>query len=184
MEIATQRLLLRELEEKDLTDLAQQANNLNISKNLDLVPYPYTQEDARWFVNHCKEEQTKTPRENYELGIVLKEEGKLIGIIGITNIDDFKKKAVFGYWLGEPYWGKGIMSEAARAIVDFGFEKRELERIEAGVYDGNDGSEKILQKLGFKYEGFARKATRSKSTGDFHDAKMYGILKADWKANQ
>ena len=73
------------------------------------------------------------------------------------------------------------MSEAGKAMTDFGFTKLKLKRIEAGVYTGNIGSERVLQKLGFKYEGLARKAARPKSTGEFHDAKMYGLLRGDWK---
>ncbi len=181
MKIKTKRLVIRELEKQDLTAIVEQVNNLNVSRNLDLVPHPYIKKDAEWFINHCKKEAKKKPRENYELAIILKEEGTLIGVIGITHVDIFKKKATFGYWLGEKYWGKGIMSEAGKAMTDFGFTKLKLKRIEAGVYTGNIGSERVLQKLGFKYEGLARKAARPKSTGEFHDAKMYGLLRGDWK---
>lgn len=86
-----------------------------------------------------------------------------------------------GYWLGESHWGKGIMSEAVKAIVNFGFGELGLERIEAGVFVGNDGSEKILLNLGFILEGVARRFVRAKSTGEYHDNKMFSLLRGEWK---
>jgi len=181
MKLTTKRLILRNLKDKDLNDLVRNANNLNVSRYLSLVPYPYTKKDGKWFIEHCKKEARKRPRKNYELGIELKEEGILIGVIGLTGIDLFVKKVTLGYWLGENYWRKGIMSEAVRKVIDFAFNKLKLNRVEVGHYKENKGSKSIIVKMGFKKEGVFRKDARAKSTGKFHDSHFYGLLKTEWK---
>ena len=65
MKIKTKRLVIRELEKQDLTAIVEQVNNLNVSRNLDLVPHPYIKKDAEWFINHCKKDAKKKPIENY-----------------------------------------------------------------------------------------------------------------------
>jgi [ribosomal protein S5]-alanine N-acetyltransferase len=89
MEVKTERLLIRELRNEDLNDLVEQVNNLNVSRNLLLVPHPYTEKDGKCFVDYCAENRDKNPRENYELAIELVNEGKLIGMVGLTGVDKF-----------------------------------------------------------------------------------------------
>lgn len=180
MEIKTSRLILRDLRSSDLANLVEQANNLNVSRTLLLVPYPYTMKDGKWFVSHCITEAKKKPRENYEFGIELRSERGIIGMVSLTNVDEFQKKATIGYWLGEDHWGSGIMSEAVESLVNFGFRKLKLVRIDSEVYVGNTGSKKVLEKAGFTYEGLRKKYSRAKSTGEFRDSEIYGLLRGDW----
>lgn len=179
MKIKTKRLLIRELKDKDLNDLIKQANNLNVSKYLAVVPFPYEEKDAKWFIDKCKEESKKEPRENYELAIEF--EGKLIGVIGLTKVNRFVGTAYLGFWIGEEYWRKGIVSESAKEMIKFAFEKLKLRRINSDAYSENIASNGLLKKIGFKEEGFSKKKDRAKSTGEIHDVYVFGLLKEDWK---
>ena len=178
MELKTKRLVIRELRIEDLADLVRQINNLNVSKYLEKVPYPYTREDGEWFINKCIKDSKKKPRKNYELVIVFK--GNIVGVIGLTDIDTFHGTATLGYWLSEKYWKKGIMYEASSEIVRFGFENLGLRRIDVGAYTDNMGSNALIKKLGFEFEGTRIKYRKAKSTGKVYDLHVYGLLKKNW----
>ena len=181
MKLETERLILRDLEETDLKNLVNEADNLEVSKYLALVPNPYDEKDGEWFINHCKEESKKEPRENYELAITLKENNNLIGIIGLTKVDEFNGTATIGYWLGQNHWKKGIMSEAVKRIIEFAFSELNLRRIDIEGYTENEGTHAIIKKFGFKEEGLRKEFTKAKSTGKLHDIIQYGLLKKDWE---
>lgn len=179
--IKTKRLILRDLERNDRRDLAEQANNLNVSRYLETVPYPYSIKDAESFIKHCKKEARKKPREKYELGIELKQEKKLIGIISLTKVDRFNKTGGFGYWLGEKYWKQGIMTEAFEKLIAYAFTKLRLQRLNVEAFVENEASNALIRKMGFRYEGTRLKFMRSKSTGKIHDIHIYGLLKEEWR---
>jgi len=181
MILTTKRLILREFTIKDIKDLIENVNNLKVSRYLALVPYPYTTKDAEWWVNHCKEELSKKPRENYELCIELKSKKKLIGCVGLTKVDRWNRTATIGYWLGEKYWRQGIMNESVQKILDFAFNKLELRRINVSAFVGNEASISLIKKIGCKKEGLQRKDVRTKSTGKIRDSYIFGLLKEDWK---
>lgn len=179
MELKTERLTLRDFIESDAEDIVKNANNLNVSRYLLLVAHPYTEENARGFIKHCMEEANQNPRESYELGIEY--EGKIVGAIGLTSIDEFQETASFGYWLGEDYWRNGITSEAAREMLRFAFEDLGLRRINVEVFVENEASENLLKKLGFNFEGTRRQFEKAKSTGKIHDTNIYGLLREEWE---
>jgi RimJ/RimL family protein N-acetyltransferase len=180
MKLNTERLLIRELKKEDIENLFILVNDLDVSQYLAVVPYPYTKKDGEWFVNNCKEESKKNPRENYELAIELKDTKRLIGVIGLTKVNKLDEKATIGYWLGKKYWRKGIMYEAVMEVIRFGFEDLKLQRIEISASTENEASNNLIKKLGAKYEGTARRGHRTKSTGKFHDINNYGLLKEDF----
>ena len=184
MELKTERLVLRDLRNEDLADLVEGANNINVSRFLALVPFPYSEESGKWFINHCQEEAEKNPRENYEFGIELTGENKLVGMVSLTSVKEFEQKAVLGCWLAEKYWRKGIMNEAIERVLDFAYNELGLNRIEAEAFVENTPSNSMIKKLGFKYEGTKRKSVRTKSTGEFHDSNVYSMLKEDWSARK
>jgi [ribosomal protein S5]-alanine N-acetyltransferase len=181
MIMETERLILREPEEKDADDLIENANNLNISKYLLTVPCPYTKEDALFFINKNIEKAKESPRKKYQFVIEFKENNKVIGTIGLSKVDEFQGTTTIGYWIGEKYWRKGYMIEAIKKIIEFTFQELNLRRINASVYTENTASNEILKKLGFRHEGIKRKNKRTKSTGDIHDENIYGLLKEEWK---
>ncbi len=181
MRIVTERLILRDLEMKDAKDLLNNINNLNVSKNLVIISYPYTLKKEKRFIKECIEKRKKKKRKAYTLGIELKSSGELIGVISLRDIDRFQGTAEVGYWLGEKYWRKGFMGETLKVILEFGFSKLKLRRVEAFVFDKNIASEKLLKKFGFKFEGLKRRGYRSNASGKIHDGKLYGLLKKEFK---
>ena len=171
--IKTERLVLRAYELGDIAELVPLIGAREVAANLARVPYPYTEQDARNFINSIK----ATPDEA-RFAVALSNSGHLIGGIGL-RIDSAHSRAELGYWLGIPYWGQGYANEAARAVVHYGFETLGLHRIWASVFQGNEVSAKVLNKLGMRHEGCLRHHVLK--WGRFIDLEMYGILRSEWK---
>jgi RimJ/RimL family protein N-acetyltransferase len=169
------------LEKKDLEALVENVNNLNVSRHLTVVPYPYRKKDGEDFVKGCKKKIQQKPRTDYNLGITFKKEDRLIGMISIMHVDRFQGTAEIGYWLGERYWKQGIMTEAVRRVLDYAFKTLKLRRIDICAFTENKGSNALIKKRGFKYEGLKRKSKKAKSTGKVHDTYEYGMLRSEWK---
>lgn len=148
-----QEVRLRELHLSDKSQLAKLANNKNIWDNLrNTFPYPYSEGDAKSFINRVVEEK---PRQNFGIEY----NGKLCGVIGvILQRDIYRKSAEIGYWIGEPFWAKGIASKAIELITTYGFEDLKLIRIFAGVFESNTASMKALENNGYKKEGIFKNA--------------------------
>ena len=180
MKLLTERLILRDITEKDAKDIVRNINNLNVSKNLLVVPYPYSMKDAKKWIKHCKKDAKKKPRESYELGIELKSEKRIIGGIGLSKVNRYQGTAMIGYWLGENYWRKGYMHEATQKILDFAFNKLKLRRLDVEAFAENEGSNSLIKKLCFRYEGTMIKRLRSKADGKIHDENKYGLLREDY----
>lgn len=178
--IETERLILRQPSESDVKDIIRNLSDLKVTKWLLVVPYPYTKKDALWYINHHKEKLKKKPRTDYGYWIELKETHEVIGGIGLGKIDFSAGVGTVGYWLGTKFHRKGYGSEALKALLDLGFKKLKLNRIEAGVFVGNPSSGLLLEKYGFKYEGCKRKAVRCKATGKIHDENLYGLLRSEY----
>ncbi|EZH73272.1 GCN5 family acetyltransferase [Aquimarina atlantica] len=149
----SKEIKIRQLVASDKSQLAKLANNHNISNNLrDYFPNPYNEEDAKSFIKMTIQQDPIV-----SFGIEFK--GELCGVISLMLQDDmYRKSAEIGYWLGEPYWGKGITTKAVDQITKYGFEKLNLIRIYAGVIEYNTASMSVLEKSGFKKEGIFRKA--------------------------
>ena len=147
------KVTIRTLLKKDAESLASYANNKKIWDNLrDYIPYPYHEKDAESFINLTKREH---PIQNF--GIEYK--GELCGVIGLSVQNDvYRKSAEIGYWIGEPYWGNGIATEAIGLITTYGFDELDLIRIHAGVFEYNTASMKALEKNAYKKEAVFKKA--------------------------
>jgi len=183
MQLTTPRLRLRPTTRKDIPDIVANINNLNVSKWLLVVPYPYRKKHAEEWLESQKKHTKEKPRKDYTFGIELRLEHRIIGGMGIHHIDKRQGTATTGYWLGEDYWRQGYGSEAFEAVLNFAFNKLKLRRLEAEVYVGNPASGKLLEKFGFKREGMRRKAVKSKADGKIHNAYIYGLLKEEYKKN-
>ena len=138
--IQTERLNLKKIEQKDLNQLIKNLNNWNIVQWLVNVPYPYTINDAKnWIDKSIKEELT--------LNIYLN--NTLIGGITIdSRLED--NKNLLGYWLSENHWGKGFALESSKSIISYFFSNYSEKKIIASHMIGNEKSKKILISLGFK----------------------------------
>ena len=134
----------------DAESLAMHANNRKIWLNLrNSFPHPYTLEDAHQWIEIAQQQPY------FHLAIVVND--KAVGGIGlIVGSDVYSRSAEIGYWLSEQYWGQGIVCEAVKAIVKYGFEDLGLLRIWAEVFEGNMGSMRVLEKADFQPEGILR----------------------------
>lgn len=166
------KIKLRPFQIGDKVRLAQLANNKKIYDNVrDHFPFPYNESNAISFINRTLEEN---PKQTF--GITYN--GELCGGIGlILQTDVYRKTAEIGYWIGEPFWGKGITTKAVALITEYGFNELDLIRIYAGVFDFNKGSMKVLEKNGFIKEGVFKNAViKNNRIGDEH---RYYKLKED-----
>ena len=181
MELKTKRLILRPLRNSDAKSIAENVNNLDVSKWLVLLPYPYKLKDAKDWIKNTKKDWRKKKKTDFTFGIELKEEKEIIGGIGLSQVDKFQGIAEVGYWIGKKYWRRGYGSEALKAVLDFGFKKLKLRKIKAKVCIGNTPSSKLLEKFGAKKEGMRRESCRSKADKKIRDDYMYGLLKREYK---
>jgi len=165
---------LRKLKRSDSQSIYQNAKDFEIARYTTL-PHPYTLNDALIFIKRTHQKMRK--KTDYELGIELKENKKIIGVISLMKIDYNNKNAEIGYWLGKKYWRRKIMKEAVKLILNFGFKELKLVRIYARVMHPNIASAKLLEKSGFKYEGRMRKTTFRK--GKWLDDLRYSILREE-----
>ena len=165
---------LREWRLKDAPGLTVAINNKNVLDNLrDGIPFPYTEKDAAEFIiamlNAEKDSQ-------YAFAITY--DGKVIGSIGVFRKDNVHRfTAELGYYIAEPYWGKGIMSEAVQQMIAFIFENTDIIRIFAEPYAYNTASCRVLEKAGFQFEGLLRK--NAIKNGQMQDMSMYAIIKPE-----
>jgi len=181
MRLTTKRLILRDITMKDVKDLVKQINNINISKWLLVVPYPYTMKDAKWYINQCKKESRKKSKEHYSFGVELKAKHEIIGGMGISKINYEQGTADIGYWIGKDYWRQGYALEGVRKLIDYSFNTLKLRRLTIPAFAINKGSNGLAKSLGFKYEGTLRQAAKCKATGKIHDENVWSLLSAEWK---
>lgn len=162
-------ITLRKLKPFDKTQLAQLANNKKIWDNVrDQFGHPYTEKNAEEFIQRQANSDTEKV-----FAIDLNDE--LCGLIGlILQKDVYRKSAEIGYWIGEPFWGKGIVTKAIELIVEYAFEELKLIRIYAGVFEYNTASMKVLEKNGFQKEGISKKAVFK--NGKICDENRYALL--------
>jgi RimJ/RimL family protein N-acetyltransferase len=153
MEIDVGSFRLREWRSGDEVSLVRHANNRKIWINLrDAFPQPYTMEDAARWISRAGSEEPVT-----SFAIVV--DGEAVGGIGIVLQQDvFRRSAEIGYWLGEDFWGRGIVTQAVRALTEYAFSNFDLCRIYAGVFEWNPASMRVLEKCGYQLEARMKKA--------------------------
>lgn len=176
MIITTNRLLLREFEEGDWQAvLTYQSDPMYLRYN----PWTYrTEEDVREFVQVFVAWQEEQPRRKFQFAITLKAEEQLIGNCGIRIKRPEAQEADIGYELDSRYWGHGYATEAAQAILTFGFRELRLHRIWAHCIAENVASARVLEKIGMRQEGHLRENEWMKDR--WWDTLVYGILDREW----
>ena len=145
---------LRELSINDAMDISR-LMTYNISRSLWEVPYPYTIENALEFINSSHRDFKSLKAVNFAIQYKNNLEGvnRIVGIIGLKNIDYDKKNTNLGYWIGEPYWGNGIATESVTLVVNYAFSVLGLEEVYAYVYSENKASIRVLEKNGMTKKG-------------------------------
>ncbi|HEX2622576.1 MAG TPA: GNAT family protein [Phototrophicaceae bacterium] len=175
--LKTERLVLRPVATRDAPNIQKLAGDFKVARNTLSMPYPYPDGAAESFVAWARDELLAG--EAFTFGIILNDE--LIGCIGL-HLQPQHKHAEMGYWLGVPYWGQGYASEAARTMMEFGFEMLDLNRIYAAHFTRNPASGRVMQKIGMRYEGTLRQ--HYFRFDEFHDTAYYAILREDYTAGK
>lgn len=162
---------LRTLKLEDAESIAANGNNLKIAAKMrDVFPSPYKTETAKAWINMNLLPDNK----DWVNAIVVN--GKAVGVASILfKTDIYQHCAEVGYWIGEEYWGKGIVSEAVKALVDYTLENTEVIRLYAEVFDNNKASARVVEKAGLIYECTHKKAIIK--NGEIMDSHIYTIIR-------
>jgi RimJ/RimL family protein N-acetyltransferase len=170
MELKLEKSTLRPWRPGDEQSLVHHANNRTIWRNLrDAFPHPYTLADAR---NWIRIANPASPVTNFAIVVG----GVAAGGIGLVLKDDvFRRSAEIGYWLGEEYWGRGIVTEAVRAITDYAFATFDVCRLFAGVFEWNPASMRVLEKAGYEFESRMKKSVTK--DGETIDELIYALVR-------
>ncbi|MBL7056052.1 GNAT family N-acetyltransferase [Candidatus Woesearchaeota archaeon] len=164
--IKSKGFVLRPFKKTDEESLVENINDSLIYRYTCRIPHPYTRKDANKFI-------TEIIKEKGETAFAIDIQGKVVGCVGLHNIK--KHKAEIGYWLGEKYWGKGIVSVAVKLVTKYAFGKLKVSRVYAPIFKQNKASARVLEKNGYKLEGILRKD--HVKDGKFIDLKMYAKVK-------
>lgn len=163
--LLSQRLVLRAPHEDDIDALAHLANNANIATMVARMPHPYTIADAADFVRRTKAGAIG----KCVYAITKADTGAFLGCCGIEPHED-GRTVELGYWLGEPHWNKGYVTEAAQSLTDMVFRTRDVEQIDARCRVMNIASRRVIQKCGFQFQ----------ATGMIQSLAVGGMVPVEW----
>jgi len=174
--IATERLLLRAYAVDDAPVMRRLINNREVALNTLRIPYPYPEGEAeRWIASH------EAGSDDHVFAVTLRDSRELLGTVGL-HMKPRNDSAEIGYWIGVPHWGRGYATEAAGAVMRYGFESFPLNRIYAMAFSRNPASGRVLQKIGMRHEGTLRK--HLKKWDEYVDLECYGILRSEFMATR
>lgn len=165
---------IRKWKLSDAKDLAMALSNRKIQDNLrDGMPYPYTEQDGIDYISSMI-----SADENETFAFAITVDDKAVGSIGVFRQDNIHRQtAELGYYIAEKYWGKGLMTEAVTQMCEYVFEKSDIIRIYAEPFAYNAASCRVLEKVGFQYEGTLR--SNAVKNGKVIDMKMYSLLRTE-----
>src|SRR5262245_50979207 len=170
MELKLSKSTLRDWRTGDEESLVRHANNKRIWRNLrDLFPHPYTLEDALHWIRVAN---PTLPITNFAIVV----DGAAVGAIGLVLKDDvFRRSAEIGYWPGEEFWGRGIVTEAVRAVTAYAFATFDICRVYTGVFEWNPASMRVLEKAGYEFECRIKKSVTK--DGETIDEFIFAIVR-------
>lgn len=169
--LETQRLVLRKIDKNDANHIFHYGSNPRVSEKVTWETHK-SMEDTEAFIEFVLKGYDEKKKALW--GIELKESGQIIGTIDFVTINDKHKNGEIGYVLSPEHWGRGITTEAAQRVIEFGFKELGLVRIQARCFTDNIGSQRVMEKASMSFEGITRKGMFAK--GDYQDLKMYSIL--------
>ena len=152
--ITAKQFILRPIKASDASGLQRNINDRTIYRNTLHIPHPYTLKDARDWIKKNQQQQKQKRPDAVSFAIEINDE--VVGGTGLHNIV-WEHKAELGYWLGRKYWGQGLMTKIVREVLKYGFQELKLKRIYAFTFPHNKASARVLQKNGFKQEGYLKK---------------------------
>ena len=170
--LRTERLILRPFSIDDASRVQQLAGANEVYATTLNIPHPYEDGIAeKWIATHTSQFFSD---KGVTLAVTLAADGLLIGAIALGTLPQHRR-AELGYWLGVPYWNNGYCTEAANAVIRYGFEELGLHKITSRYITGNRASEKVMMKAGMKKEG--ELADEVLKDGVFHTVGVYGLIK-------
>jgi len=172
--LETERLRLRPFTLDDEAAVFALASDPEIARFVRFEAHT-TPADTRAFLELAFERYQRG--DPFAWAIVRRADDRLIGSCGFVNQAPERHAAEIGYWLSKAYWGKGYAVEAARALVRFGFEQMGLERVEAKCFVQNRAGQRVIEKLGMKYEGTDR---GEMIKGEYPELRLYAVARQDW----
>lgn len=175
----TERLLLREFNADDVDAVYAYAGDAENTIYMDWGPA--SREKVRNFVQSRLAQQITEPRRIFDFAVCIKATGRLIGSMGLFFGDD-GQQAELGYTINKAFWGKGYASEAAKGMLQFGFMNLNLHRISAKCDSMNTASERVMQRLGMRFEGEAKSAeyVRVRARRQWRSVKHYAMLQKEF----
>jgi ribosomal-protein-alanine N-acetyltransferase len=175
----TLHLLLRSFDPSDIPALVLLAGAREIAATTINIPHPYADGDAQSFLAHA-DDDFRAGR-SVTFAVTISPGGELCGAVGLA-LTPAHERAELGYWIGVPYWGQGFATEAANAVMAFGFETLRLHRIHASHFAGNTASRRVLEKIGMRHEGPSRQHIRKWNR--FIDVENYGLLASEHRGEE
>jgi RimJ/RimL family protein N-acetyltransferase len=173
--LTTARLVLRPFEPSDATDVHQLAGDRALADTTQL-PHPYPEGAAEGWI--ASQPARWSAGDLISYAITLAENGTLVGTVSLV-VHPATESAELGYWIGRAYWNRGYATEAAAALIEFGFSSVGLHRIFGPYLVRNAASGRVMEKLGMSLEGVARDAFRK--WGAWEDIATRSILRPDWE---
>jgi [ribosomal protein S5]-alanine N-acetyltransferase len=173
--LLTERLELRDFRESDVAAVQGWAGDPEVVRFMGWGPN--TPERTREFLQRKLAERTGDPRRTWDLAVVMRGSGRVIGSAGL-RLDEEMRQAELGYCYHRDAWGHGFATEAARAMLRLGFELLGLHRIHATVDTRNGASIRVLDKIGMRQEGRLREHVLLR--GEWRDSYIYAILRREW----
>ena len=174
--IATARLILRPYTLADASAVAKLAGRREIADTTLSFPHPYLEQHARdWITRHT---EGRSQGKEIVFAVVTRTNMQLVGSVGMKDIDQEHGHAEMGFWIGVDSWRQGFATEAAEAVLQFGFETLKLNRIHAHHMLRNPASGRVLEKIGMKREGVLREQVRK--WGVFEDVAVLSVLRKEW----
>lgn len=167
----TPRLLLRPFALTDAPAVQRLAGEREIAANTLTIPHPYPDGAAeQWIASHA---EMREKDEANVFALILRTSAELVGTCGL-HVRQAGATAEIGYWIGRPFWGQGYATEAARAVMTYGFDVLGYHRLYAMAFSRNPASSRVLEKLGMRWEGRLRQ--HIEKWGVFEDAEVWGVL--------
>lgn len=173
--LTTQRLVLRPFTRADVATVVALVGDRAVAENTLSIPHPYTEVDAEAWISQQQADWAANKALNFA---ITQPDGTLCGSVGLSLYPAYNM-AELGYWIGRPYWSQGYATEAAAALIDFGFSTLGLNRINAVHFGDNPASGRVMEKLGMTKEGYRRRQTPK--WGVYRDVALYGLLREDWE---
>lgn len=173
--LETERLILRDMRVSDAEDMFAYARQEAVTRYLTWTPHPNIQHTKEYLTYVGQRYRTG---DFYDWALICKEDNCMIGTCGFTSFDFPSDSAEIGYVLNPDYHGKGLATEAVREVMRFGFETLSLHRIEAKFMKENTRSQKLMERVGMQFEGYAREAMKIK--GEYRTIGRCGILRHEW----